>query len=1808
MLGGSASFRAKQFVTEANKSTMVYEVKRVRAVWDPSLSIPGTDRRGGWRCPEGTRYGGQITDRFGRQCGWGLVRRIANMVSNVGESLEDRDDRRRARRGGKRRVTPDVTPELDTPDLNLTNDDSALAESLGEAIPTPTAPKPRTVKPRRVTNVDTPEAVEPKPEPRPRRAPRRRPQGNLRPSEQRRMERELEQPGAPRTGLEEPSVEQVLTPEQAADAIPTEEFRPYVLRKYNEYARNVRKIREEGGDAGMLTRREWYAINKDNLRSAWKDIHGVDAPDSFEPPTPQPRRPRRRRQRAVEESASTRSPSLRNDKEPVAVEPKPEPKTPSRPRKPSSIRPTGAQDKPQNQPRVLETLDEYMDGNVGYDLYFNQFVIGQRTQILNNEEFFPIQNGRSDADHARRRSQAAERGRVMNRELRSVREMLQGALDDGRISLDDIWENETGNQYKVSDLLNSLNEVEDAWNFVQTSNKPELPPVQLDADWAPVGPNKWIKGGLVLELSVNRNGEVFRGLISNPETGGAFEQMFAADQSQLKDFVDSLYQLAGGENLPRVVMPGEKKQKRRKKGNLIDQATILELRRGYKLGIFKIEPAYQNDAHGIGYAKAQESAEQITRRMMERYGETGEIRASDLDQINSSATQWDNILEELTRTAEIASLSDDDYFALPDGSTISIGEMKANIKNAKEELYRRFEFAREKYWEYSTRRLLVEARDPMDEFVGFDYLADGAQRRKEWIRYLVTHNFDDLENLIKLHADDEWYANHNSYMQFLKKQMELMPYERNHQDIALALRGLAERDIEFARNDMNTAKIVELLGLPNGFDLDSVAAYDEVIESAFQKINNIKLEMLRISESLAYGNLDAPNRNRLLADMIRLDHEKHFYVAMKTRLTYQREPLLEAQRLERASFDRDQAIADFEINPDFEGENLNQLLTLAEYAHELLGGARDANRDPDFRNPAGVIGRAAGAVDELLRGKTEAEQLEIAKNVLDSLSMDRQIKRLNEAIENFKSSRTRKNLRELQAQLIETLKTKGTVASLENAIQKINAPHRLDLNKLDQLFNYIETRDAYNEIPEFLRKIFLTDFDRYGSELATPNEIAEAIRARRAAIRSEFDAIPNSPKGIERIDEILGAQQSKVFDGKEDFIAVFNEVSRFTPSGNAVEDRERIQEIAARLSQVAKNVAVNALELEEIKREAHSKRTAMANRQIPQNPIHILFGGKPEDHSNGINKDNITERIASVAGEISDRKISKYITDLDDAFRKLEQFDDDEIIRFPQGDINVGDAKKAIQEASSAYQFIKISRTNNPETAVFTPRISDMGDVSESQLVISPISQGLSDIPENNVALIVNAISDRATSLRVALALEAMKKNVDLQKVENLNQFIYSINRAIDDLDIRPGDMSDAEKNELLLALDNFLKENGGVQIFDIESYTDATERARLKADEAIGKINTAKQELADGTINQAQYDRLAESLSIEYIQNLKEYQERTDKIGLFNWAQENLPKIVERKFRGIGLADGDITEPLSDSEVETLGRKINNKIKKAIARRLDTLQEHINENYSEINQPWNISEFKWNEEMTDREKIKYLKQAYSPKIIRGNNGRIYTADADVDDDGNGVYSINVQFYEVDEDGNHLRNVGYAERTVHVNSGYVYNDRMFIQESPVDRGAGIQTVFNQHAFMFLNSIGVEKAKVSTAADGPYVWARIGFISERAISSSSIQNMIEAMARYRNIGGVSIIQNDAEYRRVEALVRKFGNDPDSVTHQDFIFAFDDNGDKFRALRIKEFFKSAMPLGGGEFIFGDQGVSRRPGEFAIQLMDEINLNGG
>lgn len=189
------SYKASAFVAERHKTTFNYEIKRVRAMWDPTLSIPGTNRRGGWRCPVGTRYGGQITDRFGRNCGWGVARRLANAITNIGERLESVDDRRRGRRVNRRNER--MINRLQNAERGAGRLERGLrgiadrleGDNQNQSTTVPNVPN----APRRPQGQN--------------RQNRRRPQviesadsGNLRTSERRRMEREIEQPGAPRTG------------------------------------------------------------------------------------------------------------------------------------------------------------------------------------------------------------------------------------------------------------------------------------------------------------------------------------------------------------------------------------------------------------------------------------------------------------------------------------------------------------------------------------------------------------------------------------------------------------------------------------------------------------------------------------------------------------------------------------------------------------------------------------------------------------------------------------------------------------------------------------------------------------------------------------------------------------------------------------------------------------------------------------------------------------------------------------------------------------------------------------------------------------------------------------------------------------------------------------------------------------------------------------------------------------------------------------------------------------------------------------------------------------------------------------------------------------------------------------------------------------------------------------------------------------------------------------------------------------------------------------------------------------------------
>lgn len=155
------NFKARRFRTEQKVTALNIQVKRVRAVFDANIG-PG----GGWRCPDGTLNGGQITDRFGRGCGGGLTRRIGRALMQAGQRLDEagqaRDSRRLARRVERatrrgeradrmREGRTRVANRLDAAADRLVGD-FAPARPAGERRPSRT-PSARRIEPRPTTPV-----------------------------------------------------------------------------------------------------------------------------------------------------------------------------------------------------------------------------------------------------------------------------------------------------------------------------------------------------------------------------------------------------------------------------------------------------------------------------------------------------------------------------------------------------------------------------------------------------------------------------------------------------------------------------------------------------------------------------------------------------------------------------------------------------------------------------------------------------------------------------------------------------------------------------------------------------------------------------------------------------------------------------------------------------------------------------------------------------------------------------------------------------------------------------------------------------------------------------------------------------------------------------------------------------------------------------------------------------------------------------------------------------------------------------------------------------------------------------------------------------------------------------------------------------------------------------------------------------------------------------------------------------------------------------------------------------------------------
>lgn len=132
-------YKGLAFRNEQRLASMGFDIKKANSVFDPDLGPSG-----GFRCPEGSRYGGRITDRYGRNCGRSILRRLANTLIQTGGRLEGSLDQGRERRVARRDARMTRRLARDLPDSGRRRTGRARAMARNPNVSTPQGAPQRT--------------------------------------------------------------------------------------------------------------------------------------------------------------------------------------------------------------------------------------------------------------------------------------------------------------------------------------------------------------------------------------------------------------------------------------------------------------------------------------------------------------------------------------------------------------------------------------------------------------------------------------------------------------------------------------------------------------------------------------------------------------------------------------------------------------------------------------------------------------------------------------------------------------------------------------------------------------------------------------------------------------------------------------------------------------------------------------------------------------------------------------------------------------------------------------------------------------------------------------------------------------------------------------------------------------------------------------------------------------------------------------------------------------------------------------------------------------------------------------------------------------------------------------------------------------------------------------------------------------------------------------------------------------------------------------------------------------------------------
>jgi hypothetical protein len=258
----------------------------------------------------------------------------------------------------------------------------------------------------------------------------------------------------------------------------------------------------------MLTRREWYAINKPNLRDAWKDAHGRSAPQDFEPPTPQARRPRNNRGRR--KKATTAGAARSATRKPTADDvPEPAPARPVRPARPAFIT-------NESKIKLSSKWKKNRDGSWERDGYKLTMTVG-RDGVIQRMVIEAPDGGKNEMLYGGGRGNETLNNAV-DTFLRTAKQLAEGrrAQQQG--------------QAPNNQPLNNLEKLNLNSNWVLNTDK-----------------TMWTRNGYTLTPEFDGNGKLTKFTLREPD-GNSYEQGYGGRHtvSDYNNFAEFIYAAAGG--------------------------------------------------------------------------------------------------------------------------------------------------------------------------------------------------------------------------------------------------------------------------------------------------------------------------------------------------------------------------------------------------------------------------------------------------------------------------------------------------------------------------------------------------------------------------------------------------------------------------------------------------------------------------------------------------------------------------------------------------------------------------------------------------------------------------------------------------------------------------------------------------------------------------------------------------------------------------------------------------------------------------------------------------------------------------------------------------------------------------------------------------------------------------------------------------------------------------------------------------------------------------------------------------------------